>query len=48
MSGKRTYRTELTHEQLSERSRNAARVQHDPVNQAAELVGTWPSLTADQ
>ena len=47
MSGKRTCRTELTHEQLSERSRNAAR-QHDPVNQAAELVGTWPSLTADQ
>jgi hypothetical protein len=44
----RQYNTKLTHEQLQDRDRNAARVQNDPVNQAAKLVGNWQSIPADQ
>lgn len=44
----RQYNTKLTHEQLQDRGRNAARVQNDPVNQAAKLVGNWQSIPADQ
>ena len=45
---KRPYNTRLTSEQLRERSRNAARVQNDPVKQAAKLVANWPEYSEDQ